>query len=327
MFENPLNINDMSLSEKDIIQDKDNSVINKSFFSTDFNFPDLVEKKNYLQIKIENQEMYMQLHSKSIKKIFTLMSTTQGELEDNYLDYITCLIGGGDELDKQQLLAINSNQIVQNVLEPSYYELLSKTQIFYIGISKLNPNIKINKKITLKKNSLEKISKYLNMNIYDMCDYIEIYILSYQEKDSLGERFLLRAKIVGRLSQSLEDIEKEKEIFSGYRRFSVDIKGVQKCNKSKIHLMDFYFNNVWNAIERENVKDENLSYSQTPFGKNSNEDIDNKNNINNYYLPSSENINNINNIRFNNKDINKNGEIKNNNPCGENFCANICKIF
>ena len=327
MLENPLNINDMSLSEKDIIQDKDNSVINKSFFSTDFNFPDLVEKKNYLQIKIENQEMYMQLHSKSIKKIFTLMSTTQGELEDNYLDYITCLIGGGDELDKQQLLAINSNQIVQNVLEPSYYELLSKTQIFYIGISKLNPNKKINKKITLKKNSLEKISKYLNMNIYDMCDYIEIYILSYQEKDSLGERFLLRAKIVGRLSQSLEDIEKEKELFSGYRKFSVDIKKAQKCNKSKIHLMDFYFNNVWNAIERENVKDENLSYSQTPFGKNSNEDIDNKNNINNYYLPSSGNINNIDNIRFNNKDININGEIKNNNPCGENFCANICKIF
>lgn len=327
MFEKPLNINDMSLSEKDMIQDKDNSVLNKSFFSTDFNFPDLVEKKNYLQIKIENQEMYMQLHSKSIKKIFTLMSTTKGELEDNYLDYITCLIGGGDELDKQQLLAINSNQVAPNVLEPSYYELLSKTQIFYIGISRPNSNIKINKRITLKKNSLEKISKYLNMNIYDMCDYIEIYILSYQEKDSLGERFLLRAKIMGRLSQSLEDIEKEKEIFSGYKKFSVDIKEAQKCNKSKLYLLDFYFNNVWNAIERENVNDENLSYSQTPFGKNSNEDIDNKNNINNYDLPNSSNINNINNNRVNNKDISKNGEIKNDNPCVENFCANICNIF
>ena len=44
-------MNEISLSEKDIIQEKDNSVLNKSFFSTDFNFPDLVEKKNFEDYK------------------------------------------------------------------------------------------------------------------------------------------------------------------------------------------------------------------------------------------------------------------------------------
>ena len=112
MIDKPLPNTEMSLSEKDIIQDKDkdNSILNKSFFSTDFNFPDLIERKNFLQIKIESLEYLIPLKSKSIKKIFLLISNNdQGELEDNYLDYITCLIGGGDEIDKQQLITQNEN--------------------------------------------------------------------------------------------------------------------------------------------------------------------------------------------------------------------------
>ena len=328
MVDKPLQIEDMSLSDKDIIQEKDNSILNKSFFSTDFNFPDLVEKKNFLQIKIEPLEFHMLIKSKSIKKIFLLISNNNpGELEDNYLDYITCLIGGGDEIDKQQLITQNGKPNMQNVLEPSYYELLSKTKIYYIDIPRLNMN-KINKKITLKKNSLEKIASFLNTNIFEMSDFIEIFILSYQENDSLGERFLLKAKLMGKLSQSLDDINKENEIFMGIKKFNVDPPEVEKCNKNKLHFLEFYFNNVWNAIEKENLNDENLSFSETPFGKD--EEIKNKNsnhNIN-YDLPNS---NNINDSRNKNKNIinnvNKNGELKEENPCAENVCANICRIF
>ena len=328
MVDKPLQIEDMSLSDKDIIQEKDNSILNKSFFSTDFNFPDLVEKKNFLQIKIEPLEFHMLIKSKSIKKIFLLISNNNpGELEDNYLDYITCLIGGGDEIDKQQLITQNGKPNMQNVLEPSYYELLSKTKIYYIDIPRLNMN-KINKKITLKKNSLEKIASFLNTNIFEMSDFIEIFILSYQENDSLGERFLLKAKLMGKLSQSLDDINKENEIFMGIKKFNVDPPEVEKCNKNKLHFLEFYFNNVWNAIEKENLNDENLSFSETPFGKD--EEIKNKNsnhNIN-YDLPNS---NNINDSRNKNKNIinnvNKNGELKDENPCAENVCANICRIF
>ena len=322
MIDKPLQIEDMSLSDKDIVQDKDNSVLNKSFFSTYFNFADLVERKNYLQIKIEPLEYHMPIKSKSIKKIFLLISNNdQGELEDNYLDYITCLIGGGDDIDKQQLITQNGNQVIQNVLEPSYYELLSKTKIYYIDIPQSNMN-KMNKKITLRKNSLEKIASFLNLNIFDISDFIEIFILTYQENDSLGEKFLLKAKLMGKLSQSLEDINKENEIFMGTKQFNVDSTRVEKCNKNKLHFLEFYFNNVWNAIEKENLNDENLSFSETPIGKE--EEIKNKNsnhNIN-YDLPNSNNINNS-----RNKNNNKNGEIKEENPCAENVCANICKIF
>ena len=48
----------------------------------------------------------------------------------------------------------------------------------------------------------------------------------------------------------------------------------------------------------------------------------------NYDLPNS---NNINDSRNKNKNIinnvNKNGELKEENPCAENVCANICRIF
>ena len=322
MIDKPIQLGDISLSEKDIVQDKDNSILNKSFFSEDFNFPDLVEKKNYLQIKIENLDYHLQIHSKSIKKIFTLISNNdQGELEDNYLDYITCLIGEGDyELDKQQLLTPVSKQIMQNMLEPSNYELLNRTKIYYIDIPKLNLNK--NKKIMLRSKSLEKIFSFLNNNIFEMSDYIEVYILSYKEKDSLGENFLLKAKLLGKLSHGLEDIDKENENFTGIKMYNADINVAEKCDRNKLQFLDFYFNNVWNAIEKENLNDENLSFSGTPFEKHSNEEIGNKNI--NYDLPNSYSINNSNSRNNNN---NKNLELKDQNSCAESVCGNICVIF
>ena len=326
MIDKPLQISDMSLSEKDIIQDKDNSIVNKSFYSTDFNFPDLVTKKNYLQIKLIPLEYHMQIHSKSIKKIFNLISNNdQTELEDNYLDYITCLIGEGDELDKQNLLGENGQQIMQNILDPSYYELLNKTKVFYIDIPKsIGLKNIINKKINLRKQSLEKIASFLGLNIFDMSDYIEIFILTYKEKDDdilLGERFLLRAKLMGKLSNSIEDIKLDNE-FNGIKKLDIDLKEAKKCSRNKLHFMDFYFNNVWNAIEKENLNDENLSFSATPFDKNSREDINNKNNNINIELPNSYNIH-----ESKNRYENKNGEFKEDNTCAETVCANICKIF
>lgn len=326
MIDKPIQISDMSLSEKDIMQDKDNSIVNKSFYSTDFNFPDLVTKKNYLQIKLIPLEYHMQIHSKSIKKIFNLISNNdQTELEDNYLDYITCLIGEGDELDKQNLLGENGQQIMQNILDPSYYELLNKTKVFYIDIPKsIGLKNIINKKINLRKQSLEKIASFLGLNIFDMSDYIEIFILTYKEKDDdilLGERFLLRAKLMGKLSNSIEDIKLDNE-FNGIKKLDIDLKEAKKCSRNKLHFMDFYFNNVWNAIEKENLNDENLSFSATPFDKNSREDINNKNNNINIELPNSYNIH-----ESKNRNENKNGEFKEDNTCAETVCANICKIF
>ena len=319
MIDKPIQLADISLSEKDIAQEKDNSVLNKSFFSDDFNFQDLVEKKNFFQIKIESLDYHVQLQPKSIKKIFILISNNdRGELEDNYLDYITCLIGGADELDKQQLLNSNSKQVFQNVLEPCYYELLNKTKVYYIDIPKLNLNKK--KKIMLKNNSFGKICSLLKTNIFEMSDYIEIYILSYQENDSLGEKFLLRAKLMGKLSHNLEEAYEKKKNFTGIKMYNADINIAERCNRNKLQFLDFYFNNVWNAIEKENVNDENLSFSGTPFVKNSNDSIGNKINNVNYDLPNSYNIDK-------GKNNNKNGELKDQSSCAESICGNICTIY
>jgi hypothetical protein len=69
MNDNSINLAEMSLSYKDMNQDQENSILNKSFFSDDFNFQDLIDKKNYLQIKYGMLEFYIYVSSKSIKKI------------------------------------------------------------------------------------------------------------------------------------------------------------------------------------------------------------------------------------------------------------------
>ena len=91
--------------------------------------------------------------------------------------------------------------------------------------------------------------------------------------------------------------------------------------------MDFYFNNVYNAIERININDENLSFHETPFGMSNNEEISKniiKSKSKDDYLPNSYN----NNIKNKNKNkIDKDTELKDGINCGGNICANICTIF
>ena len=318
-------LSDSLLSEKDIIQDKDNSIINKSFSTKDFNFPDLIEKKNFLQIKLKILELYIQVASKSIKRIISLISDNNKDLlENNYLDYITCIVVEVDELDKQNLL--NSDANAQINLEPTFYELLKKTKKFYIDIPKLNLDKKINDSIFLKSNSLEKISSFLHMDIFGMSDYIQITILSYQENNSLQERFSLRKKLLNKLSHISKEIEGEK--FMGKRDFPIDLELPKKCERINLQIFDFYFNNALNAIENDNSNEDNLSFSNniTPIGKCTSEEIElrSKKNKKNNELPNS---NDIHKSRIKNKNINKNEELLDEKSCAESVCGNACKIF
>ena len=320
---------DISLSGKDIHQEDDNSILNKSILSTDFSFQELVDKKHYFQIKLESLEFHLFVNCKSIKKIFLMISDNNHEtLENNYLDYITCLIGTDKELDKQNLL--NSYPVnVKSILEPTFYGLLNRTKILYIDMPSMNLNHKINKKIKLKIDSFKKIASLLNTNIFDMSDYIEIFILSCEEMEYLDERTMLRNKLIGKFSHNnLPNYNKDND-FSGVKTLSTEIPLANKCENNNLKMLDYYFNNVWNSIEKENLHEDNLSFSGTPFRKNSNEGNENKNSINN--------INNINNDLPNSYDINKsalrnkkkdnNEELRVENACGNNACDNICNIF
>jgi len=324
MNEKMLQISDMSLSERDMVQEKDNSIQNKSFYSTDLDVPDLVAKKDYFQLKIIKDEITMDLSSISIKKIFSLISGESHEkLEENYLDYITWLIGLGEEFEKQQLLA--SNGKVDNVetnLEPSYYQLLSKTKIYYINIPKLNKDNQINKRIKLKSNSLGKIFSFLSLDIFDMSDFIEIFILSFKEKENIENKKSLKSKLLDRFNYSLP---KESIEFNITKKYDLLLKESEKCKKKKIQNYEDYFDKVWNEIEKKSKSDEINNISSADLSSENNGDENDKNA--NYNIPNSYNINkNINN-NIKNIDNDTNLELREENACGGNICANICNIF
>ena len=313
-----------SLSERDIIQEKDNSVQNKSFYSTDLDLPDLVSKKDYFQIKLIKNENFIDLSSKSIKKIFSLISGEAHEiLEDNYLDYITWLIGLGDELEKQQL--ITPNEKIDNEeknLNPSYFELLSKTKIYYINIPKLNKYNQINKRIKLKNFSLNKISSFLGLDIYDISDFIEIFILSFTNKDNLENKKSIKSKLVEKFNDEYDKENNKIEDFNIIKKFELILKESEKCKKLNLENFEEYFEKVWNKIEEKNKEIENLNVSDSENDSEKNNEESSEEN--NQYIPNSYNINE----NYNNKNINKtNIELKEENACGENICANICEIF
>ena len=66
-----------------------------------------------------------------------------------------------------------------------------------------------------------------------MSDDREIFKLSYPDIESLGEIFLLKAKLMGKLSMSIEEIKKENEINMDVKQFISDKKVVEKCNRNK----------------------------------------------------------------------------------------------
>ena len=316
-----LHISDISLSERDIIQEKDNSIQNKSFNSTDLDFPNLVEKKEYFQIKIIFDENMVELPSKSIKKIFSLISGIGHEaLEDNYLEYITWLIGGGNEIEKQQLLTLNGKaDNVETNLDPAYYQLLNKTKIYYINIPKMNKLNKINERIKLKNYSLEKIASFLGLDIYDISDFIEICILSFQEKENLENKKTIESLLIEKFNNCGENEINELNLT---KKFNLVLKESEKCRKSQLENLENYFEKVWNEIEKKSKIEENDNNSRSKHSSD-NEEEESKSEEN-YGIPNSCNINKNNNKKI---DKNKNTDLGEENGCAENICENICNIY
>jgi hypothetical protein len=316
-----LHISDISLSERDIIQEKDNSIQNKSFNSTDLDFPNLVEKKEYFQIKIIFDENMVELPSKSIKKIFSLISGIGHEaLEDNYLEYITWLIGGGNEIEKQQLLTLNGKaDNVETNLDHAYYQLLNKTKIYYINIPKMNKLNKINERIKLKNYSLEKIASFLGLDIYDISDFIEICILSFQEKENLENKKTIESQLIEKFNNCGENEINELNLT---KKFNLVLKESEKCRKSQLENLENYFEKVRNEIEKKSKIEENDNNSRSKHSSDNEEEKSKSEE--NYGIPNSCNINKNNNKKI---DKNKNTYLEEENGCAENICKNICKIY
>ena len=248
---------DISLSEKD---DKgfnpdngNNSIFDKSLQSGDVTFPELIENKEFLQVKLNELNSHVFLASKSIKNIFLKMSDKEN-LENNYFDYIVCLVS--NDTEKEETIT-EQEPTFSNFglsLDPIYAELLNKTQNYYISLTK-----KKNKRITLKNDSLSKIFKFLNADILQMNDYIEVVIFSYDgsEYDSIEKGILLRTKLLKKSSQSSN--YGEEKTFDGYRKLSMVQNQANKTKKNNIEKLNRYFEKVLIYIENKDM---------TPLGKN-----------------------------------------------------------
>ena len=320
MNENLVPISDMSLSDRDIVQDKDDSIQNKTFYSTDLDVTDLVSKKDYFQIKIIKDDNILELSTKSIKKIFGIISGENHEnLVENYLDYITWLIDTNNEFERQQLLTPNGKvDNPQTNLEHSYYQLLTKTKIYYINIPKVNVNDEINNRIKIKSYSLGKISSFLGLDIFDIKYFIEIFILSFKEKEDFANINNIKSKLIDKFN---DNKPKEAIEFNITKKFELILKESEKCKKNKLENFEEYFEKVLNEIEKKNLN-EDKNYINSSELSSENEDKDN--NENNIDIPKSYNINqNINKHIGKDKDI----ETRRESACGGNICANICNIF
>ena len=313
---------DISLSEKDYkgfnADNGNNSIFDKSLQSGDVTFPELIENKEFLQVKLNELNSHVFLASKSIKNIFLKMSDKEN-LENNYFDYIVCLVS--NDTEKEETIT-EQEPTFSNFglsLDPIYAELLNKTQNYYISLTK-----KKNKRITLKNDSLSKIFKFLNTDIIQMNDYIEIVILSYDEKDydSIEKGILLRTKLMRKSSHSNLG---EEEVFNGHRKLSINQNPANRTKKVNLERLNKYFERVLTYIENKEL---------TPLGKNSLIGFNNNNADDEYgvhLIPNSRTAELRGVDGEKNDDARKNERTSTENCCTEINCAEpcaaICYIF
>ena len=320
-LEDIVNLNISDEIDKDLNTDNENnSIFDKSLQDGEITFPELIENKEFLQVKLNELNTHIQLSSKSIKNIFCKISDEEN-LENNYFDYILCLVT--NDTEKEETVT-EQEQSISNAalsLDPVYVDILNKTKNFYISLHNNN----YNKRIKLKKNSLSKIFKFLNSDILQMNDYIEIVILSNDEKDfdSIEKGILLRSKLMRNSTKSNFDEEK---LFDGHRKISMIQIHANKTKKSNIEKLNKYFENVFAYIENKD---------KTPLGKNSLISFSSKNNVDDEFgvhlIPNSRTAE-LRNVNGEKGDDNKKSErISTENcckdtPCAEP-CAGICIIF
>lgn len=238
--------NNFSMSYKVNTTDNDNQIIDKSLVSgCDIAFPDLIKTKNTLEIKLTHSNSQIKLSAKSIKNIFKKISNNEN-LEDNYFDYILCLIS--NENETQEIESDIGN--LTTPLDPLFADLLNKTKTFYISFTR-NKNY-TKKHITLSNDSLSRIFRFLNSDILQMNDYIDIVILAFDdlEYDSIEKGILTRTKILSKSSHSINfDAEEE---FDGKRSLNLEQPLSKKSKKNNVAEINKYFEKVITYIENKN---------------------------------------------------------------------------
>lgn len=251
--------NEKDLISKDDIE-KSNSLAIKSLNGTGFNFIDLLQEKFFLQITLTKSNNMLQIHNKSILKIFEFFADDKNNkenFEETLLNHITCLIQ-----EKEDFPTINHSMGVE-ILDAPFVELLRRTKNYKINLNKKkNDNKEIeyiknnlliyednkSNKININSNSIKKICKLLGKTIFDISDYINVLIL-YLNEDEINQAFI-QNKIIDKYNKPEENIN-----FLGTKNLESNLIVPEKNNRKGISHYNHLFDKVLNRID--NV--ENLS--------------------------------------------------------------------
>ena len=167
----------------------------------------IIEKINRNIIRFKTTNNIVNIDSKSIAKIFSIIESHQNIL-DIYINHITIIILSPNESP----IINNKENLVNNNLESNniYSKILDETNIFHINFEQKNQKKVKNKallkvgniKIIIYSKSLKKIFRYLDMSLFDMSDYINLVIL-YLNENNIAE-FINRHKIFEKIKLKIK---------------------------------------------------------------------------------------------------------------------------
>lgn len=309
-FEN-ININDTieSKEKESRSQSQSNSIILKSFDNNNFNYSEILDKKNDIIISFNNTEKIIETKMKSIKKIFSLISENN-DIESLCSQYITALISN----DSENLCFIDDS----NDLDLSFMKLLEQTKFYTITFNNSKKNNTKNYKHNLCKNntiifsdSLNKIFKLLQRNVFSMYEYINIIILN--KNDENKNYFSFKKKILEKFLLTDENF------FKGVKFFEMNLEKPKKMKMGKFNQFDNLFNHVLDLIEKKEGGYFEAKKSQNLIHKDNESDIITDLDFN---FPKNDVKDEMNNI-------NRTNSITNNNPncnCGSDVCT-ACNIY
>ena len=287
---------------------------------------DAIEKNNKNIISFKSTNDTLKISSKSIKKIFSLMTNDLEKLSDIYLDHITINIF--DFIPNQNTAQSNNDKMtnskIENMeLDVKYKTVLDKTTIFSINLgNNISTENNLKSSIRIERKSLQKIFTYLNESIIGMSDYINLIIL-YLQKENQSDlaKLVIEQKILGKYykePKKLASVEIKKDL-NNY------INIPAKNRSQNIYSFDMLFNKVLDYIDdydKESSFSDNINNIIIPR-KNINDDLIQTANVcfveegiltDGRTSPESR--------KRNNSNIHTNQDI-----CNKDLCNGMCNIF
>ena len=287
---------------------------------------DAIEKNNKNIISFKSTNDTLKISSKSIKKIFSLMTNDLEKLSDIYLDHVTINIF--DFIPNQNTAQSNNDKMtnskIENMeLDVKYKTVLDKTTIFSINLgNNISTENNLKSSIRIERKSLQKIFSYLNESIIGMSDYINLIIL-YLQKENQSDlaKLVIEQKILGKYykePKKLASVEIKKDL-NNY------INIPAKNRSQNIYSFDMLFNKVLDYIDdydKESSFSDNINNIIIPR-KNIDDDLIQTANV--CFVEEgilTDGRTSAESRKRNNSNIHTNQDI-----CNKDLCNGMCNIF